>query len=331
MFVLSTVPSFAARFYPSLWWQVIRTIYFLIWVFPRFVIGSFGKDVVYIKVNGGFALIFDSIFAAISRLIGKRLILHHNSFSYLNERSRLAAQAFRMAGPTAKHIVNCGCMQNQLETHYGLKGQALLLSNATILGAPDVSASATGDQIVSKDNFPINPPLRVGYMSYYTEEKGIGLFGDTIQATRRQGAKITALAAGIIHDQVYFDQISKQYSGSVEFCGPQYGDAKEQFFAGLDILLFPSKYRTEAEPLVVYDALAQGIPVVATQVGCLSEMLDGYTHCHSFPIEDYQEKASKLLIEWSAKSSAQRQSAKQQTAMQYRAQIKTMSNQMVFI
>jgi glycosyltransferase involved in cell wall biosynthesis len=62
-------------------------------------------------------------------------------------------------------------------------------------------------------------------------------------------------------------------AGKAEYIGPVFGEAKEVFYRQLDVFLFPTKYANEAEPLVVYEALRQGVYVIACDRGAISEML----------------------------------------------------------
>jgi glycosyltransferase involved in cell wall biosynthesis len=55
--------------------------------------------------------------------------------------------------------------------------------------------------------------------------------------------------------------------------GPIYGETKERFYQHLDILLFPTKYANEAEPLVIHEALRNGIHVIACDRGAIAELL----------------------------------------------------------
>jgi glycosyltransferase involved in cell wall biosynthesis len=53
--------------------------------------------------------------------------------------------------------------------------------------------------------------------------------------------------------------------------GPVYGDAKFSFLSSIDLLLFPSKYPNEAQPVVIWESLSVGTPVVSTDVGAIAE------------------------------------------------------------
>jgi glycosyltransferase involved in cell wall biosynthesis len=60
---------------------------------------------------------------------------------------------------------------------------------------------------------------------------------------------------------------------NIKYYGPVLGDAKKEFFAELNTFVFPTRYRNEAEPLVILEALMNGCPVVANNRGCIRSML----------------------------------------------------------
>src|SRR4029077_16115808 len=62
-------------------------------------------------------------------------------------------------------------------------------------------------------------------------------------------------------------------SSEVTYLGPVYDEAKTAFYRDLDILLFPTDYANEAEPLVIHEAMRSGVHVIACDRGAISEML----------------------------------------------------------
>ncbi len=60
---------------------------------------------------------------------------------------------------------------------------------------------------------------------------------------------------------------------NAQWLGPIYDDAKWAALAEADIFVFPSWH--EALPLAVLDAMAVGLPIVATNVGAVADALDG--------------------------------------------------------
>ena len=57
----------------------------------------------------------------------------------------------------------------------------------------------------------------------------------------------------------------------VVFCGPVAGEAKERLFCEASMLLLPSYH--EGHPIVILEAMAACLPVIATDVGCIAETI----------------------------------------------------------
>ncbi len=65
----------------------------------------------------------------------------------------------------------------------------------------------------------------------------------------------------------------EKHRGKLFYYGPVYGEKKTEFFSNLDVFLFPTKHKLETEGLVTLEALSSGIPVIATNLGCLTDNL----------------------------------------------------------
>lgn len=95
----------------------------------------------------------------------------------------------------------------------------------------------------------------------------------------------------------------------VEFVGFKTG--RKQIYDGIDLLLVPST-RSESFGFVAIEALAEGIPVVASSTGALAEILEEVSGCsvvHTWDVEDWitaiigcvQQKPSHQALVRSAK------------------------------
>ena len=84
----------------------------------------------------------------------------------------------------------------------------------------------------------------------------------------------------------------------VNYWGRRYGGEKELFWKDADIFVFPTYYHNECFPLVILEAMEQGLPVISTNEGGIPDIIDngnsGYTVEKNNPMD--LASAIELLI-----------------------------------
>ncbi len=217
--------------------------------------------VLYISVAGGAGAIYDTLMSTAARYLKYRILLHHHSFSYLDRSHRLSRILLHGTGTT--HLVLCPTMGERLRTLYGAT-DVTILSNAWWLGPPFESAQRRP-----------SIPIRLGHLGNLCHTKGLPDVLSVFNELLASGANVSlsiagptrcAIASGIIQ--------ANSCSTGFRRLGHLDGEDKRLFFDAVDVFLFPSRYRNEAEPLVVYEALAEGCVVLASNRGCIPEQLD---------------------------------------------------------
>ena len=67
----------------------------------------------------------------------------------------------------------------------------------------------------------------------------------------------------------------------MNYWGRRYGGEKDVFWKDADIFVFPTYYHNECFPLVILEAMEQGLPVISTNEGGIPDIIDngnsGYT------------------------------------------------------
>jgi len=223
------------------------------------------RDVVlYLALSGGRGQLVDLLYVLISKLFRRSIFVHHHSFVYINSPSLLNRCFFALVRNEA-HIVLSPNMGASLTQVYGLNPGAIrVVSNAAFYDADD-EARAPGND---------SAPLQLGFLSNITLEKGIVEFFGILEKLKQHGVAYRAHIAGPLAPDARpaFDKLLEAAS-DVEYVGPLYGEQKQRFYRQLDVFLFPTNYANEAEPLVIYEAMRQGVHVIACDRGSIAEML----------------------------------------------------------
>ena len=84
-----------------------------------------------------------------------------------------------------------------------------------------------------------------------------------------------------------------EYRGSVAD-----GD-KHKFYNDIDVFVFPTRYRNEAQPLVLFEAMGHGVPVVAYNRGCIADDL-AHAGIAVARDRDFAQTVAPVLAQWDA-------------------------------
>lgn len=244
----------------------------------------------YIGLSGGTGLAIDLCFMAAARAFRLPIYVHHHSFKYLNQRSALARIAFSVAGPRSTHIALCTNMGSLLKESYGVS-KVCIISNAAFV---DNHAEYDGR------NLP-RSPMALGFLGNISREKGIFEFLATLGLLRSADLQVAALVAGPFLTNNVRTQVLAETRDmpDVVLAGPVFGSAKDEFFRKIDVLLFPSSYEHEAEPLTILEAMSRGVPVIAWDRGCISHLVDGDAGVSIPRDASFSKMAAERILDWS--------------------------------
>jgi len=251
------------------------------WQFARFAghLAARRPDVVHIKSSSGVNFIHSAVFAALARLLGRRVLLqlHSGEFEQWRRRQNPAARwAIRMALRVPAEIL--------VLSQYWHDLMARLVPGRPIRVVPN------GVEV------PPAPPAREGRNGAITAVT-IGAVGahkghyEILEAASRlRGRPIRFLVAGPDGAGARRRAAELGLSGSVSFLGPLDPNRKWDLLASADVFLLPS--RAEGMPNALLEAMASGLPALATPVGSIPEML---SPAQLVPVGDVEALADKLL------------------------------------
>lgn len=258
----------------------------------RLVLHGWDRDsTLYMSVSGGLGQGYEILFLLLGRLRGMRIYLHHHSFSYLDRRSRLSEFLSFAAGPLATHVTLCSGMTARLMETYPAVRRVAQISNAAILSNK-----------IQKHVQYRSCLQTVGFIGNISADKGAFEFLILIEAIVEEGIKVKAKLAGPFQDIETEREVHRLLAGlsNVEYVGPKYGLEKKEFLSNIDVLIFPTRYINEAEPLTIHEAMSHGLPVITYGRGCIPEIVGSESGKVIDPDESFGREALEKIKEWIA-------------------------------
>lgn len=152
--------------------------------------------------------------------------------------------------------------------------------------------------ILTAPRSPENPAtLRVGYIGSLARHKGVDTliqaFKDLPRSLKLAELKIYGSRS---RDPAYSRELEDMAGDDrrIKFEGTFEGEKLGWVFSEIDVLVVPSRWY-ENTPLVVYSAFASGTPVVATDIGGLSEAIEPERDGLLFKMDNAPDLSAKLL------------------------------------
>jgi glycosyltransferase involved in cell wall biosynthesis len=220
----------------------------------------------YLALSGGLGQFYDWLYLLVCKAFRHRVFIHHHSFAYVNAPSFLNQLFFSIVRHET-HIVLSRGMGLALAAAYKIDASKVrVMSNAAFFSPQPHVAGYSPDKTA---------PIRLGFISNITFEKGFVEFFAVLAELRKLGVEYRAQIAGPIAPAAR-ETFAELLASSVDttHLGPIYGEAKDRFYQQLDVLLFPTKYANEAEPLVIHEALRNAVHVIACDRGAIAELLN---------------------------------------------------------
>ncbi|MBN1364098.1 MAG: glycosyltransferase family 4 protein [Syntrophaceae bacterium] len=259
----------------------------------KFFLSGFSKrpSTVYMSISGGYGQVYEILFLILARILRSRIFLHHHNYTYLDKRSEITRTLMHIAGQEAIHIVLCSDMAERVRHWYGRSKKVFVLSNAALSDS---------------DILPTQPKRssmkKVGFLGNISDAKGIFEFLEVMKyiAKDHPNLGVSGFIAGPFEDHSVDLGVMTLLSElpHVFYVGSKYGEEKVGFLREIDALLFPSKY--EAEPFTIHEAMAYGLPVIASERGCIGEIISSQSGLVIKQQEDFVKNAAEQLLAWAS-------------------------------
>jgi len=145
-----------------------------------------------------------------------------------------------------------------------------------------------------------NKTVAILFLSNLIESKGVNVLLEACKILNNKGINFQCTfvgGEGDITKQQIEEKIGKlKMNGSIQYLGKKYGIEKDAIFAKTDIFAFPTYYQRECFPLVILEAMQNGLPVISTFEGGIAEIVDERETGFLIPSKNPEVLAERLEI-----------------------------------
>jgi glycosyltransferase involved in cell wall biosynthesis len=190
-------------------------------------------------------------------LFKKRLFLHLHGFTYykIYQNSVLYKFFFDLLFKNAVIIVLCNDQ----------KGQTL-----AVMGKDSIVLNNCINRSVVVENKIKNNILQICYISNISREKGTF---DLIKVVQNRTDVKLIIAGDFLSEKEDFLKLVEQCE-NISYVGFAGEEVKQEIFESSDIFCLPSKLE-EGSPISIIEAMSYGLPIIASDKGCIKDMIDG--------------------------------------------------------
>ncbi|WP_374319660.1 glycosyltransferase family 4 protein [Aquabacterium sp.] len=238
---------------------------------------------VYSVYESGFGFLYNLLILISARVRMADVFIHHHTSEHCKRHSKRFAVVNWMAGVHAKHIVLSDQMKSDLQDTYGTNLLIRVVNNGSCL---------SGIPKIDPNHKIFDGSISLGHLSNLTPEKGVADVLSIFSELRSRGCPVRLELAGPTADpsiEKAIAEFSALGDNYFRYWGPVFGERKADFLSKVDIFLFPSRYKYEAQPLVLLESMAYGAFCIAYEAGYIPELLSstGFLACNREEIIDF--------------------------------------------
>jgi glycosyltransferase involved in cell wall biosynthesis len=252
-------------------------------------------QLVYMSVaEGSLGFLRDSLFLVPARLTGKPVVVHLHGGSF--------DTFYRTANPALKMLIRF-CLKKvdrAIVLGEGFRGKFDgLIPSHRIRVVPN----GIRTDLYRSNPFAQSQPqfYRVLYMGTLVESKG---FVDLVHAAPMVFEQLPQVEFLLVGDKSLPEaQRAEQWvreqglESKIRFMGVRHGEEKIRVLSEADVLVFPTWYPMEGQPLVLLESMAAGVPIITTRHAIIEETLgkDGALYVRPKDPADVADKLIALL------------------------------------
>ncbi|MBE0649538.1 MAG: glycosyltransferase family 4 protein [Bacteroidales bacterium] len=267
------------------------TRYFLIIVRVFMQLITFKPDLCYLAITAkGTAFFKDAIVALLIKLFRIKIVYHfHNKGVSAKQDKWVYNFMYRLVFKDAHAILLSKYLYPDIQKYFSKK---------RVYYCPNGIAESKFE----KDQLEIGSekPVEILFLSNLIESKGVLVLLEACLILKEKRIPFHCTYVGGEGD-ITSDYFNKKVSDlklnkQVFYAGKKYGEEKAEAFEKANIFAFPTYYHNECFPLVLLEAMQQGLPVITTCEGGISDIVEDGITGYLVPQKDAVALAEKLEI-----------------------------------
>ena len=236
----------------------------------------------------GAAFYKDVMLVALLRLFRIKRIYHlHNKGVSKNQSSRINKLLYRFVFTDADVILLSRHLYSDIQTFVPLV-RVFICPNGIVDTLINLEA-----RLVMKEN-----PVKILFLSNLIESKGVFVLLDACKILQQKRIDFECNFVGAEGDLnvSQFDEkvIQNQLTANVNYLGKKFGIEKQAVIATAEIFAFPTYYSNECFPLVLLEAMCDGLPIVSTFEGGIPDIVEDGVNGFLVPQNNAALLADKL-------------------------------------
>ena len=226
-------------------------------------------QLVYVTPNAcGVAFYKDFVVVQMIKSLGYKVVVHyHNKGVATRQDKWLDDKLYRLFFKDIKVILLAEALYLDVKKY---------VKREDVFICPNGIPASLDDALVAERH---NAVPRLLFLSNLLEAKGVYVLLDALKILKDRGYSFICDFVGgetaEIDAKRFVEEVEKR--GLNEFAvylGKKYGEEKNEEYAKSDVFVFPTYYPNECFPLVLLEAMQQGLPCISTNEGGIASIID---------------------------------------------------------
>ncbi|WP_375346621.1 glycosyltransferase family 4 protein [Priestia megaterium] len=230
------------------------------------------KDICYISISQTrLGLLRDLVIILLCSLRSKKIIAHLHGNNLGNVIDKMSRCERTLVKNIFKKIDSGIVLGNGLKNNF----KGFTKSIKVVANGVDGNY-ITDEELNSKEKY--TEFIDIVYLSNLLESKGYQYLIEAVASLIEEGENVRLTLAGAIFNQEKFDMIwntvkDRGLEERIKHLGVVDGIEKKQLLLSSDIMVLPTNYPIEGQPVSIIEGMAAGLPIIATKRGSIPDLI----------------------------------------------------------